>query len=119
MTSAYEGFPNTLIEAQSFGAVPIVYRNYPVVNWVIEDGRNGNLISPFNVDQMAQKAMALASDTAQRQRMMEAALENARRFTIDNVGEQWLTFISENKKINFNIVLYAVFHLFLSFHVMH
>ena len=98
MTSAYEGFPNTLIEAQSFGAVPIVYRNYPVVNWVIEDGKNGHLIPPFDIDQMAQRTIALAQDVDRRQQMMEGALENARRFTIDRVGQKWVDFFAENGK---------------------
>ena len=98
MTSAYEGFPNTLIEAQSFAAVPIVYQNYPVVDWVIEDGKNGHLIPPFDIDQMAQRTIALAQDADHRQQMMEGALENARRFTIDRVGEKWLDFFAENGK---------------------
>lgn len=95
MTSAFEGFPNTLIEAQSYGAVPIVYNNYPVVNWVVENNKNGILIPPFNVDKMADETVHLAKEETRNESMMKAALENAKRFTIDKVGKQWLDFFEE------------------------
>ena len=97
MTSAFEGFPNTLIEAQSYGCVPVVYDNYPICSWVIEHNTNGKLVAPFKVKDMADHVKDLIADYRSTESMMDAALKNARRFTIDNVGKKWLSLLEEKK----------------------
>ena len=88
MTSAFEGFPNTLVEAQSFGAIPVVFDSYPVASWLVEDQVNGYLIPPLDIDQMAERIVELAKNP-QKTGMAEAALESARRFHVDRVGQLW------------------------------
>lgn len=88
MTSAFEGFPNTLIEAQSFGAVPVIFNSYPMAEWVLEDGGGGVLVEPFDIDAMAREVIAVARSD-RRAELAEQALENARRFHIDTVGAMW------------------------------
>lgn len=88
MTSAFEGFPNTLIEAQSFGSIPVVFDSYPVARWIVEDGRSGYLVPPFQVEAMAERIVLLAGDPS-RSQLAEQALESARRFHIDRVGQMW------------------------------
>ena len=100
MTSAFEGFPNTLIEAQSFGAIPVVYDNYPVCSWVVKEGKSGILIPPFDVYQMAKEVVGLAKDQNRQNILMQAALENAREFDLQNVGKQWLDFFDCELKNN-------------------
>ncbi|MEL7250860.1 MAG: glycosyltransferase [Bacteroidota bacterium] len=89
MTSSFEGFPNTLIEAQSFGAVPIVFDSYPMVREIV-NSENGVLVETHKLDQMADEIVRLADDSGRNQNMMTSALENARRFTIDQVGQKWI-----------------------------
>ena len=88
MTSAFEGFPNTLVEAQSYAAIPVVFDSYPVASWIVEDGKSGFIIEPFDVESMADRIIELAIDP-ERARFAEQALESARRFHIDNVGQMW------------------------------
>ncbi len=88
MTSAFEGFPNTLVEAQSHAAIPVVFDSYPVAKWIVEDGVNGYLVAPFQVDAMAARIVELASHP-ERDRFAEQALESARRFQISRVGQLW------------------------------
>jgi glycosyltransferase involved in cell wall biosynthesis len=88
MTSAFEGFPNTLVEAQSFGAIPVIFDSYPVASWIVQDGKNGFLIYPFDVDAMAERIVALAKDPS-RSKLAQRSLESAQRFHIDRVGEMW------------------------------
>jgi len=88
MTSAFEGFPNTLVEAQSFGAIPVVFDSYPVAKWIVQDGKSGYLIPPFAVEAMANQIIELAR-YSDRLRLAEQVLESARRFHIDHVGEIW------------------------------
>ena len=39
MTSAFKGFANTLIEAHSYAAVPVVFDSYPVAGCILDVGR--------------------------------------------------------------------------------
>ena len=88
MTSAFEGFPNTLVEAQSYASIPVVFESYPVASWIVDDGKSGFLIEPFDVEAMAERIVDLATHP-ERARFAEQALESARRFHIDRVGEKW------------------------------
>ena len=96
MTSSFEGFPNVLIEAQSYGSVPVIFNTYPIAEWVIEHGENGFLVEPFNVDQMVEYVNLLANDDELRKNMGLAALENAKRFHISKVGDRWMDLITSN-----------------------
>ena len=88
MTSSFEGFPNTLVEAQSFGAIPVVFDSYPIARWIVESGRNGFLIPPFDVDAMARKIVEIAR-TPERDRLAEQTLDSVRRFEIGQVYGLW------------------------------
>ena len=88
MTSAFEGFPNTLVEAQSYGTIPVVFDSYPMAKWIVEDGVNGHLVRPFDIDAMAQQIVDVAQHS-ERERFAKSALESARRFHIDQVGQIW------------------------------
>lgn len=89
MTSAFEGFPNTLIEAQSRGAVPVVMNSYPMVEWIVKDKEDGFLITPFDLDAMADRILQLAKSEAELKHVGELSLSNAQRFVISEVGKAW------------------------------
>ena len=44
MTSNYEGFGMTILEAQHFGCIPVVIDNFTVAHDLIDNGRNGFLV---------------------------------------------------------------------------
>lgn len=88
MTSAFEGFPNTLVEAQSHGAIPVVFDSYPVASWIVEEGKSGHLIKPFDVEAMVSRIVAVA-ESAERDALASQVLESVRRFQVDEVGQQW------------------------------
>lgn len=95
MTSAFEGFPNTLVEAQAAGAVPVAFDSYPVASWLIDSGQNGCLVPAFDVGAMASEIIELAHDEQRRSRLAMGALEAARQFHIDTVGARWQELFDE------------------------
>jgi len=95
MTSAFEGFPNTLIEAQSYACIPVVYDSYPVCSWVVKHGKAGILIPPFNINQMASEVIHIANNQTLQNKKMGLSLENAREFEINNVGKLWVDFFDK------------------------
>ncbi|MEX0967254.1 MAG: glycosyltransferase [Bacteroidia bacterium] len=99
MPSAYEGFPNTLIEAQSYGCAVLAFDSYGVLGWIVKEGNDALLSKPFDATHMATQAVRLAADSEALHTMQRAALTNAGRFTIDRVGEVWLRLFDELKKV--------------------
>ena len=97
MPSAFEGFPNVLLEAHSYGVVPVVFNSYPALPWIVQDQENALLVPPYNVNQMAKNVVELANDESKRIKMASAAIENAKQFTIDKVGKIWMDFFQEIK----------------------
>jgi glycosyltransferase involved in cell wall biosynthesis len=98
MTSSFEGFPNTVIEAQSFASIPVVFNSYPMLDWIVKDGENGVLIKPFQIEKMAEAIIKIAQDEGTRNHMMQRAVENAQRFVINKVGQQWMQFFESQGK---------------------
>ena len=95
MTSSFEGFPNTLIESQSYGCTPVVFDSYPMIRGIVNK-ENASLIETFNIQAMANEVVRLAENEDVCAVMGINALENARRFTIDKVGEKWMSLFEEN-----------------------
>lgn len=95
MTSAFEGLPNVLIEAQSRGVVPVVFDSYPALRWIVNDDVDAVLVPAFDVEAMAKAIIDLARDEERREKMSKAALLNAKRFTMEIIGAQWIRFLSE------------------------
>jgi glycosyltransferase involved in cell wall biosynthesis len=90
LTSSYEGFPMVLGEAMQHGVVPIVFESFESASDIIQDGVNGVLVPPFNIDLYATELKALMCDEVRWAAMSEAAQSAAAGFTIDIIGEKWI-----------------------------
>lgn len=90
MTSTYEGFPNTLIEAQSYGCVPVVFNSYGIAEWILRAESGGILVAPFDEAAFVGEVHAIACDEHRRIELAEQSLANARRFEIQSVGMEWM-----------------------------
>lgn len=88
MTSAYEGFPNTLIEAQSYGCFPFVFDSYAALRDIVND-ENAGISAPFDLNDMANKIVETAQNEKSGVELMNAAFENASQYTISRVGKRW------------------------------
>jgi glycosyltransferase involved in cell wall biosynthesis len=106
MPSAYEGFPNTILEAQSYGCPVLAYKSYDALDWIVNDGEDAFLMEPFDVQKMADAAVDLAKDEKNLKLAQNAALKNAGRFTIDKVGKIWEELFEKlsEKKLNGQIL---------------
>lgn len=96
-TSAYEGFPNVILEAQSYGCIPITFTSYDAISWIVNDKKDAILIKPFNTDKMAEEVIKLTNNEYDIDAMSEHAKQNISRFVIDNVVEEWMDLFNELK----------------------
>lgn len=100
MTSRYEGFGMTLIEAQQCGCIPFAFDSYSALHDIITDGYNGFIIS--NNDEIGYcTSMLLAIENIQS---MDNISKNAHvssfKFSVDNIGKEWIKLFEHhfNKK---------------------
>lgn len=100
MPSAYEGFPNVLLEAQSHAVVPVAFNSYVSLPWIVNDAKDAVLVEPFNVSAMVQEVVRLACDPERRSEMAKAAQANAGRFVIEKVGRLWFEFFARQRLSN-------------------
>ena len=90
-----EGLPKSLIEATAIGRPIITTRSIGCKD-TVDDGVNGFLIAPKEVEPLVEKLRLLIDDAALRQRMGKASREKAERdFSLDVVIEKHLSIYQE------------------------
>ena len=86
MTSNYEGFGMTILEAQYFGCVPIVMDNFSVVHDLIDNAINGFLSKNENCFIIDLKKI-LKDDLSV---FASAAIKRSGKTSIKNIVKKWL-----------------------------
>lgn len=100
MTSACEGFPMTLLEAQQNGCVPVVFDTFASLSDIVVDGRNGFIISKGDKDEYVTRLTHLMKDESLRKEMAENAIKDSQRFAPEKVVKQWHKLFTELVKEN-------------------
>jgi glycosyltransferase involved in cell wall biosynthesis len=90
-----EGLPKSLIEATAIGR-PIITTQSIGCKDTVEDGVNGYLIAPKEVEPLVEKLRLLIDDAALRQKMGKASREKAERdFSLEVVIDKHLSIYQE------------------------
>jgi len=90
MSSRFEGFPNTLIEAMAHGLPGVSFDCATGPRDIIRHGVDGLLVPvDAGVVGLAQALNQLIVNKALRQRMKQQAIKVRDRFSLNNVGELW------------------------------
>ena len=96
LTSTFEGWPLTLVEAQSMGVVPIAFDCSEGVKEIVgTDGKKGVLVEKFKEDKFAKQLSALIADKARRDEMREEMQRSIARYDIDVIGREWTEMLDE------------------------
>lgn len=98
MSSRYEGFGMVLLEAQTAGLPVVSFACKCGPSEIVNDGVDGYLVPPGDVDTMADRLVRLMQDDALRHTMGGRAFENAARFSIDAVMKQWIALFDNLKR---------------------
>ena len=93
MTSAYEGFGITLIEAQQFGCVPIALNTFSALSDIISDGENG--YAADDIKEFEYKLNRLLSDSKLREVMAITAIDSSKKFSEEQVLNKWESLFQE------------------------
>lgn len=93
LASFYEGFPNALIEAMSVPLACISSNCVAGPSDIIEEGVNGILIEPGNVEALASALNHLIENPSLREKMASKAYNIRETLALDKIVQQYLNFI--------------------------
>lgn len=98
MSSRFEGFPNTLLEAMAYGLPVVSFDCDTGPREIIRHGVNGLLVPLGNVAGLTQALDQLMGDAALRQRLAARAVEVRERFSMVRIAGMWETLFKEVNK---------------------
>lgn len=89
LSSFYEGFPNVLCEAMHAGLPCVSTKCECGPSELINDGKNGFLVQIGNINQMAEKIIALIENEKLRSSMGEEAERSTERLSREVICQKW------------------------------
>lgn len=96
MTSNHEGFPMVLTEAMQYGCVPVAFDSFESIHEIIEDGMNGFLVKPFDMDKYADMVLRLV-DNFKVDYVMNV-MNSMERLMPENVVKLWISLFNNEMK---------------------
>lgn len=95
MSSKFEGFPMTLLEAMAYG-IPCVSFDCPNgPSEIINDGEDGFIVPLDDIKMLASRMRLIADDEALKYCLGKKARENIQRFDLNSITMLWTAFIQE------------------------
>ena len=89
LSSRYEGLPMVLLEAVTAGVPSVAFDCPTGPREIIDDGHNGLLVPPRDVDALAAGMLRLIENPAERRAMGAAARAGSSRFSMATVRQEW------------------------------
>ena len=90
MSSSFEGFPNTLVEAMAHGCAAVSYDCNTGPRDIIRDGEDGMLVNPVgDVAALTSALDQLMGDDERRERMAQKAVDVRERFSQASILAMW------------------------------
>lgn len=90
LSSRFEGFPMTLVEAMASGCASVSYDCDTGPRDIIRDGVNGLLVTPEgDIDALASAMGQLMGSDSERQRLAAAGVEVRDEFSLDRILAGW------------------------------
>jgi glycosyltransferase involved in cell wall biosynthesis len=89
MTSRYEGFGQTLIEARSQGLPLVVYDTFDALPWILKDGVNGYRVPFGNLKLFCDKIQETCQLEQKYCELSSNSLEMAQETDLQMVNEKW------------------------------
>jgi len=92
-TTNYDNTPLSVIEAMALG-LPVVSTNVGGMPYLIEDGVDGILVEPNNIDEMTTAIVNLLENDELRERIIKNMQEKVIQFNWENVKLKWKDLLS-------------------------
>ena len=97
LSSLNEGLPNVILEALACGTPVISFDCLSGPSEMILDKHNGLLVENQNVQKLTEAINLFCSDSELYEFCKVNAFDSVQKFTLENVGQQWLDLMQINK----------------------
>lgn len=99
LTSTFEGFPMSLLEAMQMGNAAIAFNTFKAIKDINALKQCIISIPPFDEEAYSVALYKLLSDDAMRLSLEKNALQVASEFSIEKIGKQWEKLFQELNKV--------------------
>ncbi len=93
MTSFYEGFPNTLVEARSQGLPIVAYDTFESLRWLVKDNFNGYIIPFEDKQKFADSITKIINSEDTYYNMNKNALKMSESTEYSKIMKKWIEII--------------------------
>lgn len=93
MTSEFEGFPMTLVEAQMMGCVPVAFDTFDSLKEVVTDKENGRIIPNNDTEKYVDTVIELMKSSDTRLKLVQNGLNNCHRYSQQTICNRWKSLI--------------------------
>lgn len=94
LTSRYEGFGMTLVEAQQCGCIPFAFGTYSALHDIIVSGKDGFIIPNGKEMEYADAMYHAVTHETEMKKISEQCFYSSHKFAIDNIGKEWLQLLN-------------------------
>lgn len=95
LTSEYEGLPLSILEARTFGCVPIAFDSFASLKDVVTNYENGVVVDNFgDLDTYVKRLSELMYDSAYRLDLAKNSKSGLDTFSSKNIAEKWLEILT-------------------------
>lgn len=95
MTSNIEGWPLVLNEALCFGTIPFAFTSFESIYDILDDGKTGYLIKPYDLKTYTNQLRLLMSDENKLYSMAQNAITSSNRFDKNKIIDKWINLFNE------------------------
>lgn len=78
-----------LAEAISHKCIPVSFDSYEAASDIINDGVDGVLVKPFNINEYAERLAQLMGNEAKRVAMAENSYKKSNQFDLSTIADKW------------------------------
>lgn len=95
MTSAFEGFPMTLVEAQQCGVVPIVMDSFLSLHDIVENENNGCIVKNEDLGGFVKSLKKLMTNENHLYSLRSVGLISNKKYSVDKIVDTWNALFTE------------------------
>jgi len=94
LTSHFEGFGQTLIEARSQGLPIVAFETFDALKWIVTNGANGKIVAPYDHSGFAAALKVILTDESVYSEFSNNAIVKSVETDLTSISDKWRKLIS-------------------------